>query len=563
MMFYKNEENDDASRKDFQDEDANSQNIANRFEDFYHSMMQFYKNILESGKMLSEELIKQSTFFLNQLKIFVQHGFDIATINFDLLRFIFSIPTEVINNRFSDLEDNNELDPSKANLDSNGISYIDLRNFIYEFVVFIEVFSDKSSDEICFKLFSTNYINAITIILNNVKNYTIILTAIKCFINLLDKKPMLGQLISYHLYGDLYKLYNYKIENIMAKNKRIIYFDHSNPNYSTEYQYVLFRCAAIEAFCNFEVFLPNLYKQVQEENRDRGPKQLFDSLKLLIDINNDQNDIIKQYQTDFFFKMVEKIFRYADPMITKFYFTDKFINIIIQLIGPNFDFKYDKQIIFCLSKIAESGATPARLILTPQFLQYQPYVLHSQKGNYINKQLIILYCNLWCTIISSLGGPSNIAYARIAGIKFLKEHSNSIIEMTKIIISQQKNDCEFEMIKATSLIHVALININDNELTSRILENFPDTLYHIQQLIEEEDPKAIIPIIKATEILLIFFEKQGKEKYPQIIEWIQNGILVESLKNAQTSLYEYANICLEIQRVLKMFDSFFVTPEMP
>ena len=180
------------------------------------------------------------------------------------------------------------------------------------------------------------------------------------------------------------------------------------------------------------------------------------------------------------------------------------------------------QILFCFSRIDEQSAIYAINVVIPEFCQYRPYKFDGQEDDYCDKRLIITYCNLWVTIIDSLNGPTQLFLARRRSMEKLHKNVDSIIEMTSIILDQQKDDYDFDMIKATTLIHVALINSRDNEIVKKILTSLTDVTDRIQQLIDEADPKNAISISNAIEVLYNFANTIGNSGFPDLSAWLQN-----------------------------------------
>ena len=213
---------------------------------------------------------------------------------------------------------------------------------------------------------------------------------------------------------------------------------------------------------------------------------------------------------------------------------------VSQLYSREGYFRYDKQILYFFLRIAETGNIQAVSILSPTFCQYKPYKFNNQEDDYFDKQLIIDYCNLWVMIISQLNRPSLLQQASRRGI----------IEITSKILSQQSR-CEFEAIKATTLIHIALIDSKDNGIISKILSNLPDVIDRIQQLVDEADPKNVILISNAIVILLNFASTQGSS-FSELLNWFQDGKLLESLKEVHFRLLDDEIPCREIQHAIEM-----------
>lgn len=544
-LEYKSCDFDNSIRKDI-DDTKDIQIMSSEYFEFQQELFDFHSLCLNPDKISNNEIIKQSTNKLNQLKIFLQQKFNINNLH-DSLRFIFELPIKIIENNYNYnynyTEHEKEYYEEHQNQDIDGIEFLDLQNFILSFVDFIYEFTKTSSDQECFLLAETKYINSLKLIWNNIHFSPILLATANCFINLLDHKPLTGKYIPYQIY-----LYAYKTYYLLTYSPEIqIYFD---PNIEKDQQIFLLRSAIIEACLNLEIFLPDHYKKVVEDDADAIPYQLYSIITLFAKSSLREDNKYSRSEATFFFKLIEKVFEYADSSIKSVYMNFEFIKLLINFLGEDFNFIFDLQILFCLSKVAEKSATNATSIITPDFVRYKPY----KEGEYYDKKLIISYCNLWITVISSLTKPTMFAMSSKRSVESLQKNADNIIEIMSIILNQQANDYDFEMMKSTTLIHVALINSKDNEIISKILTNLTDVTDRIQQLIDEADPKSVTPILNAIDTLIDFKNSHG-DSFHDLSEWLKNDGLLTALEGVGQTFDEEGFPCNEIQNVIEKLKS--------
>lgn len=522
--------------------------VSSEFDEFQKKVIEFHHFYMDSDEKLNTKIIEQSTLILNQMKEFLHQKYDYGLL-LQPLQFIFGLPKIIIKNKYNELED--EYYINHFNSYMNRIDFLDLERFIFSFTDFIYEYTKISSDIDCFKLISTEYISTLIIILKKVQSPVILFSTAKCFINLLEQKPLVGQYIPYKLLGYIFNNYVYYIcKEQMKKN---IYFDKDSKDF--EYQKLSLKFALLEAYINFEVFLPDHYQKALEIFTEATPSQLCNIIMRILNSSLQKDDVFAEFKDDFIFNMIDKIFHNAKSLFISGFLSEDFIKLLNNFLGIDYNFKYDMQILFCFSRIAEQSAICAINVVIPEFCQYRPYKFNGQEDDYCDKRLIIAYCNLWVTIIGSLNGPTQLFIARRRSMEKLHKNVDSIIEMTSIILDQQKNDYDFDMIKATTLIHVALINSKNNEIIKKILTSLTDVTDRIQQLIDEADPKNAISISNAIEVLYNFANTIGASDFPDLSTWLRNEKLIESLSDVQSTLIEDGVSCQEIQNVIEKLQS--------
>mgnify|MGYP001095530135 CR=1 FL=1 len=513
MEVYKINENN-SFNKMTQNMIQNVQSFGLNIDDFYSQVQSFLISIQEIE--INDEILGKIIPLFEQLQKMVEDHIDISILPISLLTFLFDIPNQVISQ--SSMQDINLEDQSFQ---------LQL-HFIISFLDFLHSFLCNSSNNICYELRESNYVSTLINILNQSKISLVLYKTILCFISLFDSKPQLGSTIPHDIYSHLYNCY--LDINEINKDLKSLYpprniFYMENPTMSPEMQKLTLNCSTIEALTNFEIHLLSLYRLVVQENPNRSPAQLEAMLSRLLD-SIDKNSIelgdIQTYKIKFVFNMYERIFSSADPIIIKSYMNSSFIETITSFFNGPSELELDKNILICLTKIASLGETSGYMILKSNFVSYRP--------NFTNdKSLILLYCNTWYTIISNMKNkkPSRLLFAINKGYEALKQCSETIIEMTQSILDAYKNDLDFELIKATTLIHIVLINLNDTELIKLILDRLPDICQRIRDLIEAADSDNINQIVKSIDILFTLNESQGIE-YPAFNDFFTLD-LVESI----------------------------------
>lgn len=499
MEVYKINENKNFNKMT-QNMIQNVQSSGLNIDDFYSQVKSFLISIQEIE--INDEILGKIIPLFGQLQKMVEDHIDISFLPKSLLTFLFDIPSQIISQ--SSMQDINLEDQSFQ---------LQL-HFMISFLDFLNSFLCNSSDNICYEFRESNYVSTLINILNQSKISLVLYKTILCFISLFDSKPQLGSTIPHDIYSHLYNCYldineiNKDLKSPYPPRK-IFYME--NPTMSLEMQKLTINCSAIEALTNFEIHLLSLYRLVVQENPNRSPAQLEAMLSRLLDSIGKTSELgeIQTYKIKFVFNMYERIFSSADPIIIKSYMNFSFIETITSFFNDPSELELDKNILICLTKIASLSETSGYMILKSNFVSYRP--------NFTNdKSLILLYCNTWYTIISNMKNkkPSRLLFAINKGYEALKQCSEAIIDITQSILDAYKNDLDFELIKATTLIHIVLINLNDIELIKLIFDRLPDICKRIRDLIEAADSDNINQIVKSIDILFTLNESQGGLDYP-------------------------------------------------
>ena len=379
------------------------------------------------------------------------------------------------------------------------------------------------SDNQLILIANNGFMKCLIDLLVGAKSINVIIIILYCIKTIIENCPLTSQFIqAINLYKNVYNIY-YSF-SFSSTSKKEFLFDNTSEHEETNF--LIFLTA--EVIFDIFIFLPEKYREIWEKNPNLGPMHFVSIGKHLFElIKSEKGDDFVNHMK-ILTQLFWKVFHYTDPSIKKYFKNKEMIDLFIDIL-LNYPSNNDILILECLQQIADSGATPAKQILSEKFLKYDPFLNNT---NQINTKLVCTYCYTWETIISSLGGQTPLIFARKQGIQYLKAKSNKIFELIKLLLSLDQ--MSFEIMKSTTLILIGMINTNDNELISEIINmNLdPNICERIQCIIEENDPKTLYKILQSIDILLEYINSKVDNKTMDIKDWLKSDELINMLNQS-------------------------------